>query len=146
MNLSDLLKDDRIKKINPDLKQAAECLEAAERDLKVAEATLKEDFDWAFSIAYNAMLQSARALMFAEGFAPTGENHHKTTVDYADAKLGTKMRNEIDLFDDMRKKRHAAVYGKTGVISEFEAKHAISTAKEFVGKIRERIRAHTNRL
>jgi len=140
MNLSDLLKEDRIKETKPDMAQAEECLKGAKRDLRVAKKMLQEDFDWAFSVAYNAMLQSARALMFAEGYAPTGENHHKTTVDYADAKLGTKFKEKIELFDDMRKKRHKVVYEKVGVVSEFEAKHAIQTAEDFLHKIEEKLK------
>ena len=97
MNLSDLLRDNRVRQVEPDAKQAAECVEAARRDIRVAKRMLSEDFDWAFSIAYNAMLQAARALMFSDGYVAVGENAHKTAVDYADAKLGAKMREKIGL-------------------------------------------------
>jgi uncharacterized protein (UPF0332 family) len=99
---------------------------------------LSEDFDWAFSVAYNSMLQAARGLMFSEGYAPIGENQHKIVVDYADAKLGTKFKEIVQLFDHMRKKRHKVVYEKAGVISEFEAKHAIKTAEEFLKRVEEK--------
>jgi uncharacterized protein (UPF0332 family) len=141
MNLSDLLSDGRIKKVGPDARQARECLSVAKRDLLLAKKLMGSDFDWVFSIAYNSMLQSARALMFAEGYAATGENQHKTAVDYIDAKLGTKMQGKIEQFDDMRKKRHRAVYEKAGIVSEFEAKHAIESAEAFLSKIEEKIRA-----
>ena len=141
MNLSDLLAEDRVKKVQPDRKQAEECLRAAERDVRVSRKMLAEDFDWAFSVAYNAMLQSARALMFADGYAPVGENQHKITVDYADVKLGSRFREKIELFDDMRKKRHKAVYEKVGAISEYEARHAIETAEDFLRKVREKLGA-----
>jgi uncharacterized protein (UPF0332 family) len=140
MNLSDLLSDGHIKKVKPDNRQAQECLLVAKRDLKLAKKLLGEDFDWTFSIAYNAMLQCARALMFADGYAAVGENHHKTAVDYADVKLGMKMREKIELFDDMRKKRHRVVYEKAGIVSEFEATHAVETAESFLLKIEEKIR------
>ncbi len=139
MNLSDLLKEGRIKKVNPDLQQAGELLKAAERDIRVAKKMLGEDFDWCFSVAYNAMLQSARALMFSDGYATVGENHHKVAVDYSDVKLGTKFSGMIGVFDDMRKKRHKVIYQKVGAISEFEAKHAIKTAETFLEKIREKL-------
>jgi len=139
MNLSDLLRDDRVKKVQPDRKQAQECIEAAKRDIRVARKILGEDFDWAFSVAYNAMLQSARALMFADGYAPAGENHHKAAVDYADVKLGTKFKEKIELFDDMRKKRHMVVYEKVGAISEYEARQAVETAEDFLRKVEEKL-------
>ena len=136
MNLSDLLKRGLVKKIEPDKQQAREVLSAAERDLKTAGKLLGEDDDWAFSIAYNAMLQATRALMFNDGYAPVGEEHHVAVVGYAEAKLGAKYRQKIDLFDDMRKKRHHAVYDRAGVISNYEAKHALKIAGELVELVR----------
>jgi uncharacterized protein (UPF0332 family) len=58
-----------------------------------------------------------------------------------DAKLGTKIREKIDAFDGMRKKRHRAVYEKAGIVSQFEARHAIETAESFLVKIEEKINA-----
>jgi len=135
MDLSALLKEGRLRRITTDGRQAEECLQVARRDIRVAKKLLSEDNDWAFSAAYNAMLQAARAMMFADGYSPIGENQHKTTVDYADAKLGAKYREKIDLFDDMRKKRHKAVYEKAGAISAFEARHAVETAEDFLEKV-----------
>gem|GEM_PF-2356775 len=33
---------------------------------------------------------------------------------------------------DMRKKRHRVIYEKAGIVSEYEAKHAIETAEAFL--------------
>jgi len=41
-------------------------------ELNVARSVLNENCDWAFSIAYNAMLQAVRALMFSKGYRPKG--------------------------------------------------------------------------
>ena len=138
MNLSDLLKKGAVRKAEPDPLQAKECLKAAERDLEVARENLERSNDWAFSIAYNSMLQAARALMFADGYRLVREERHKTAVEYADAKLGGKNRELIALFDRMRSKRHTAVYEKVDSISEYEAKFAIKTAGEFLAKIKEK--------
>ena len=140
MDLSDLLSEGRVRKVEPDPKQAQECLNAAKRDISVAKTTLSADFDWAFSIDYNACLQSSRALMFSDGYVATGENQHKIAVDYVDAKLGARMGDKILLFDNMRKKRHRVIYDKAGVVSEYEAKHAIQTAEEFLSAIEAKIR------
>jgi len=140
MNLSDLLRDNRVKKAAPDAKQAQECLLAAKRDISVAKKIILEDSDWAFSIAYNAMLQSARALMLYEGYLATGESRHKTAVDYAEIKLGAKLGEKIEIFERMRRKRHQAVYEKAGIISEFEAKHAIKEAEGFFAEIEKKIK------
>lgn len=134
-----MLSEERLKKITPDPKQAKECLAAAERDIKAAKAMLETDCDWALSIAYNAALQSARALMFYDGYRAAGEEQHKTAVDYADVKLGAKMRDAVDSFGRMRQKRHKAIYDKAGEISRYEAEHAISTAEEFLKKVKEKV-------
>ena len=113
---------------------------AAKRDISVAKKMLKEDDDRAFSIAYNAMLQSARAMMFFDGYTTIGENHHKATVDYADVKLGAKLSEKIELFDRMRRKRHSAVYDKAGAVSHFEAKHAVQNAEDFLQKVLQKLK------
>ncbi len=140
MNLSDLLKNGEVRAAPPDAQQAKDCLDASQRDIRAARIMLKEDCDWAFTIAYNAMLQGARALMFSEGYFPAGEAHHKAVVDYADAKLGAKNRDLMDLFERMRKKRHHSVYDKAGTISKFEAENAVKTAEEFLALIIEKIK------
>jgi len=50
--------------------QVKDRLALARRDIRTA-GTPGIGHDWAYSIAYNAMLQSARALMFAEGYRPS---------------------------------------------------------------------------
>jgi uncharacterized protein (UPF0332 family) len=139
VNLSDLLRDDRVRRGEPDPQQAKECLKGAERDIRVAKGLLEDDLDWAFAVAYNSALQSARALMFAEGYYLTGEGHHKVAVDYALVKFGQRFRDMMDLFDIMRKKRHEAVYFSVGCISEFEAKKAIEFASFLREKVKEKI-------
>jgi len=140
MNLSDLLKQERVRKVEPDELQAAECIKLAERDIRIAKEMLGKDADWAFGVAYNSMLQAARAVMFHDGFIAAGENQHKTVVDYSDAKFGTKLATLVRIFDDMRRKRNKLVYEKVGVVSDFEAKFAIKTAEEFLATLKEKIK------
>ncbi len=139
MNLSDLLKENRIRRIEPDHKQAADCLKASERDIKVAKKLLREDLDWSFSVAYNAALQSVRALMFADGYCAIGEEYHKTIILYSLIKFGRVLKGEMELFDRFRKKRSEAIYFSVGTISEFEAKKAIDFAELISEKVKEKI-------
>ena len=91
--------------------QSASRLALAKRDIKAAEAMLAIDRDWAFSMAYNAVLQATRALMFANGFRPAaGEGQHKTAVEFAEIALGEKFHDDIYIFDKMRSKRHRVIY------------------------------------
>ena len=48
----------------------------ARRDIDTARTLLSTDCDWAYNIAYNAVLQAGRALMFAKGYRPDGANQH----------------------------------------------------------------------
>ncbi|MGD0822303.1 MAG: hypothetical protein ABSA71_16335 [Desulfomonilia bacterium] len=51
------------------------------------------DSNWAFSMAYNAILQATHALMFAKGFQPaSGPAQHKTVVLIAETTLVSHSR------------------------------------------------------
>lgn len=47
-------------------------LRLARRDLKAAAEMLDKDLDWAFNIAYNAVLQATRGLIYSEGYRLSG--------------------------------------------------------------------------
>lgn len=65
--LDELEREGFIKRLPTDKKKIEDALNLAKRDIKVAKTILRENNDWAFSIAYNAMLQAIRALMFSKG-------------------------------------------------------------------------------
>ncbi|TAJ45689.1 hypothetical protein [Methanofollis fontis] len=60
----------------------------ARRDVTVAGSVLAGNSDWAYTIAYNAMLQAGRALMFSKGYRPAGTNQHITVYDMVGAVYG----------------------------------------------------------
>lgn len=92
-------------------------MRVAARDLVAAERNLRDDPDWAYSIAYNAVLQAARALVLAHGFRPRGAEQHATVVQFIEETLGEKYGSQIALFDQMRRKRHRVVYEMAGLVS-----------------------------
>ncbi len=121
-------------------KQVGQRLALAQRDIRTARKTLAENSDWAYSIAYNAMLQASRALIFHKGYRPTsGEGAHLAVVEFVKATLGQTLPNEVDLFNKMRRKRHRAVYDSLGMISQEEARQAVDFAQEFVNLIKQSI-------
>jgi len=65
MNLYRLERDGYIKQLPINTKKAKDSLHIAKRDIITATKILEQDYDWAFSIAYNAILQCLRALMFS---------------------------------------------------------------------------------
>jgi len=92
----------------------------------------EENYDWALSIAYNAMLQAGRALMFLKGFRPSTQFGHIAVLRYLRATFKEQLTERIvDVFDQMRRKRHRAVYEAVDVVSRNEAQNALKWANEF---------------
>jgi uncharacterized protein (UPF0332 family) len=138
MAYESLLKKGLIKSFNAAPSQISDRIGLARRDIETAR-TLSNS-DWAYNIAYNAMLQAARALMFAEGYRPGGgEGQHKTVVQFAELALGRTFEEEVRFFEKMRVKRNRAVYDTAGIISEEEARQAIVFAAKFIRIIEESI-------
>jgi len=89
MSLEELLRDRIIRKIKPDRKLALKSLEHAKNDIETAKILIdNERFDWALAVAYNAMLQAGRALMFSKGFRPSSTEGHVAVVKFLQATLG----------------------------------------------------------
>ena len=110
MSYETLLRKRLIKSFKATKSQIDAQFELADRDCEAAKHIMGTSSDWAFNIAYNAMLQATRALIFFEGFRPTsGEGQHKTTILFAEMALGDNFRDEIRFFDKMRVKRNRAV-------------------------------------
>ncbi|MFH1576564.1 MAG: HEPN domain-containing protein [Candidatus Margulisiibacteriota bacterium] len=121
------------------LEQIEKEMKLARRDLKVAQKNLKEDYDWAFAIAYNAVLQAGRALMLSKGYRPRGEHQHKTVLKFIELSLGKDFEQKARFLDMMRSKRHRVIYDEPELISESEAKFAIQIADEFVKLVRRKL-------
>ncbi len=138
MNFEKLLEEAKIEEIEK--REFDDSL--AERDLKAAKDSFSSnDFDWALSIAYNAVLQAGRAFMFSLGFRPKGKAQHKTVFEFLEA---TGIDNEIThYFKSIRKTRHIVVYDKANYVSKNTAEEVISQAEDFVHKIRTFV--HKNR-
>jgi len=129
-----LLKSNRIKPHRANQNEIKQLLQLATRDLNTAKRNLDEAPDWAYSIAYNSILQASRALMFFDGYRPRGSEQHATVVEFVEERLGARYAPQVRLFDQMRWKRHRVIYEVAGLISKNEAEQAIAFAKEFVEK------------
>jgi uncharacterized protein (UPF0332 family) len=114
-------------------------LQLAKRDINTARRNLEDAPDWAYSIAYNSILQASRALMFFTGYRPRGGEQHATVVEFVEERLGSTFEGQVKLFDQMRRKRHRVIYEASGLVSRKEAEQAIEFAEKFVGQITEMI-------
>ena len=71
-----------VEKITPQKNQIFSQLARARRDLLTSDANLTIDEEWAYTIAYHAMLRAGRALLLAHGYRTRGKDQHKTTVTH----------------------------------------------------------------
>ncbi len=133
MSLDDLEREEFIKKLPVDQKKIQDSIRLAARDISSAKTMLNTDFDWAFSIAYNAMLQTLRAFMFSKGYRPAGGNQHLSVVRFSEVFLDDET---VAVFDRMRRKRHVSIYDTVGSISKKEAEYAINQAEHLHQKIK----------
>ena len=76
MPFEDLLSQGRLTRQAATPRAIQDLLALAERDIHVAEHTLQVDPDWAFNIAYNGVLQAARAFVLSQGFRTRGADQH----------------------------------------------------------------------
>jgi uncharacterized protein (UPF0332 family) len=136
MPYDQLQRQGRIKPYRARPQEIKRLLQVAARDLAAADRNLADDPDWAYTIAYNAILQASRALILATGFRPRGSEQHATVVQFIEEALGKAFSNQIALFDQMRRKRHRVIYEVAGLVSRGEAEQAIAFAKQFVEEIR----------
>lgn len=131
MNFKELLSDGKIESVEKE--EFDESL--AKKDIESAKHNLESgDYDWALSIAYNAVLRAARSFMFHLGYRPIGKEHHKNVFEFL---RETEFDKElIDYFGNIRKKRNKFVYGIIEGTSEENAKEVINKAEKFVQEIR----------
>jgi uncharacterized protein (UPF0332 family) len=139
MSYERLLKSGRIKAYSAQPREVQQLLQVAGRDLSTAYKNQDDAPDWAYSIAYNAILQASRALMLHEGYRPRGGEQHATVVEFIRERLGQNHLPKVRLFDQMRRKRHRVIYEVAGIIAKSEAEQAVVFAKEFIDIIREEI-------
>jgi uncharacterized protein (UPF0332 family) len=139
MNLSELLKKNLVEEFESDMEQIGNEMEGAEKNLGSAKNMCGiNEWEWAHSAAYNAMLHAGRALMFSKGYRPRGPDHHVAVVDFMEAVFSSKIPKDIrDAFEMGRKLRHEFTYDKVGVITPTQAKNRIDKAEVLIEKAKE---------
>jgi hypothetical protein len=92
--------------------EITELLAIADRDIGQSQ-TPGLGPEWRLSIAYNAALQLATAVLAAAGYRAERQNKHQRTIECLAFTLGLE-RRAIDFFDVCRRKRHSNVYDQVG--------------------------------
>jgi len=130
--IEDLERLGLIRRLPLDTGRVRDALLLARRDTEVARMMLDTNSDWAFAIAYNAVLQAGRGLMFSKGYRPEGASQHVAVVRFCEIYIE---KDDAIFFDRMRRKRNASVYDVSGSISGSEAQRAVARAEELVARI-----------
>jgi uncharacterized protein (UPF0332 family) len=138
MSFENLLRRGKIAPYRASEDEVQALLNVAKRDLRTAERTLSVDIGWSYSITYNAILQASRALMFSLGYRTRGGQQHLTSVQFLREALGEEGAEEVALFDQMRRKRHRAIYERAGIVGRKEVEDALEFAAQFVTKLGQR--------
>lgn len=90
--------------------------------------------EWQFDIAYNAVLQAGVAALAACGFRAERTSEHMRVLESLAFTLGLA-EDEIALLDVCRRKRHRAVYERSGSISRQEACELTDFARVLHGRL-----------
>lgn len=134
MSLSDLLKKRLVEKFDADPEQIKNEIEIAKSNVKSARRILQiEEWEIAHNTAYNAILQAARALMFAKGYRPMSQEHHVAVISFTQAVYSAKLGGElIKTFDNARKRRNESWYDRVGSISPEQAEAFVSKTTDIL--------------
>jgi uncharacterized protein (UPF0332 family) len=142
LSLSELLRKGLIERLESDQQQIENEIEVAEHNLSSAKKMLTiEEWEWSHNAAYNAMLQTGRALMFSKGFRSKGGEHHLTVILFVQAVYSAKFPQEVlQAFDKARRRRNESLYDPAGSISKTQSRNLVRTAEVFVNKAKEPLR------
>ena len=135
MNLDGLLSKGIIEEFkHSDLNQIRNEIGIAVNDISSSKRMLEiGEWGWAHNAAYNAMLQSGRALMLSRGYRPKAQGHHFAVVSFVRTVYSSKIPQDVlEAFDKARFRRNESLYDRAGTISESQARNLVVKADTFV--------------
>jgi len=134
MTLDELIRSKRIREQDAADDDIATAIDKARSDLLTASSIMKSSNSWAFAIAYNAVLQTGRAYMFANGYRPASHEGHKNVFLFLQTTL-PEQKTLVTYLDRMRIKRNESIYDANDLITESEAELLLERAEEFLDLI-----------
>ena len=143
MSFESLLRERVIERVTASPREIAALVDVARRDTRTAQALTATDLDWAFVIAYNAVLQLSIAYMYSLGFRPRNESKHYNTFRFISEAL-PEDAGQVRRLQSIRRKRNVVLYEQAGVVSEKEAREVIEFSlryyEETVGRLPANVR------
>lgn len=130
-----------IKSQSPNFKQIEKQVVRAGKDLHTCTLVIKQDPEWASTMAYQSMLRAGRALLFSIGYLPADGQQHKTVVEITGKILGKEFTSVLKQFDKMRKRRNVFFYDSEDAHNFTEAERGLATARNLLENIKKKIRS-----
>lgn len=124
-----------VEEVRPDFRQVSMLLARALQDLSTAGANVSIDKEWAYIIAYQAMLRAAKALVMAEGWRPRGRDQSRTIVMLVGELLGEEGRALVNGFDRMRRKRQDFMEEPQTPFPGYEVEGALRDAQALIERL-----------
>lgn len=137
MAYEDLKERGLVEEIRPDFRQVSTLLARAAKDMATARANLGIDKEWAYIIAYQAILRAAKALVMAEGWRVKGREQARTFVTLIGELLGDEGRALVNGFDRMRRKRQDFMDEPQTPIPRYEVEEALKDAQVLIDRLME---------
>jgi len=135
MSIEELFKDGSIHRFRATQEEINRAIEIARRDLAFAESIVKQNLDWSYVAAYNAVLQAGRAYMFSLGYRPAATEGHKAVFVFLQLTVDESLNESVSYFDRVRRKRHRTIYDEAGLITEKEVKNLLKRGREFISYV-----------
>lgn len=134
IDFEDCLKAGLLKKGVPSLEQSKAALAKAKESLGDAKFVFQgKRHNATAMMAYLAMFNAARALLFKDGYR---EKSHACVARYVEAKYsGSFSVQQIEMLDIYREKRHDTQYSAVFNITEDDAAGMLKFAEEFIEKV-----------
>ncbi len=132
MPFESYLRKGLLKRQRVNFKQIETQLVRAIKDLRTARLVLREDPEWAATIAYQAMLRAGRALLFSKGYLPADGAQHRTVVELTHHLLGREYAALVEHFEKMRRKRNLFFYESDLAGTLTEAENALKTSSRLI--------------
>jgi len=120
-----LSKEGKLKRQKADIDYLNALLNAARRN-----------FEAAFKLFYDGLLQIRRVVVLLSGYRPDDGEQHKTTFLAAGEILGAEYEDLIRKLQKLRIKRNICVYDPKDLIGKSETDVMYKTARKFWNKVR----------
>jgi len=140
MTYRELIAKGLLEKRAPDPQQVRQLQVRAQKDLRTAQRVFRIDTDWAYAIAYQAMLRAARGLLMARGYRPRGRDPQKTVILAAGIALGEPYQDLLNRLDVMRRKYQRVAEESVYPVPRLEAEMALKDAERFLARVMALIR------